>query len=190
MGGELHTMFMSSGDKPSGTDFSELGEDDEFTWCQFHAEGWGARDFEGHAPVVMHDDIGPAVPLTWLLLYRQSTVDLVANPSMLLNISKVQREDAIRVHSKIGVKIVDRVGGLPDYGTGWYKPTVIANILSMSRATNKLRVIFDSKGRNFFRMVLLDREVKFQLSPNGLYYFGVMYRENSVLLLNTELENR
>ena len=41
-----------------------------------------------------------------------------------------------------------------------------------------------------FRMVLPDREVKFQLSPNGLNYFDVADRENRVLLLNTVSENR
>ena len=39
-------------------------------------------------------------------------------------------------------------------------------------------------------MVLPDREVKFQLSPNGLYYFHAADRENGVLLLNTVSENR
>ena len=34
-------------------------------------------------------------------------------------------------------------------------------------------------------MVLLDREVRFQIIPNGLYYFDVADRENSVLLINT-----
>ena len=60
----------------------------------------------------------------------------------------------------------------------------------MLRATKKFRVIFDSEGGNLFRMVLLDREVKFQLSPNGLYYFDAEDRENGVLLLNTVSENR
>ena len=32
-GRQMHTMFMSSVDVQSGIDFSELGEDDEFTWC-------------------------------------------------------------------------------------------------------------------------------------------------------------
>ena len=41
-----------------------------------------------------------------------------------------------------------------------------------------------------FWMVLPDKEVKFQLSSNGLYYFVAMDRENSVLLLNTVSENR
>ena len=137
-------MFMSSGEEPLGTDFSDLGEDDKFTWNQFHVDGWGARYFEGHATVVMHKYTGRVVPLTWLLLYNQSTVDLIANPKMLLNIRRVWIEDAIHVHCNSGVKVVDRIGELTGYGTVGYEPTGIANILSMLRATNKFRVIFDS----------------------------------------------
>ena len=40
MEGKLHAMFTSSGGEPSGTDFSEMGEDDEFTWHQFQVKGW------------------------------------------------------------------------------------------------------------------------------------------------------
>ena len=97
-GGQLHTMFTSSGEEPLGTVFSELGEDNKFTWHQFHVKGWGARDFEGHATVVMHNDTRRAVPPTWLLLDSQSTVNLIANPRMLLNIRRVQSEDVICVH--------------------------------------------------------------------------------------------
>ena len=39
-------------------------------------------------------------------------------------------------------------------------------------------------------MVLPDREIKFKLSPNGLYYFDAADRDNSVLLLKTVSENR
>ena len=51
-------MFATSGEEQLGTDFSELGEDDNFTWHQFHVKGWGAREFEGPATVVMHNDTG------------------------------------------------------------------------------------------------------------------------------------
>ena len=54
----------------------------------------------------------------------------------------------------------------------------------------KFRVIFDSEGRNFSRMVLPDRVMKFQLSTNRLYYFDAADRENSLLLLNTVPDNR
>ena len=60
----------------------------------------------------------------------------------------------------------------------------------MSRAPKKFLVIFDSEGGKFFRMVLLDREVIFQLSPNKLYCFDAADRENSLLLLNTVSEKR
>ena len=134
------------------------------------------RYFEGHAPVSMHNATGRAVPLTWVLLDSQSTVDLISNPRILLNIRKVRSEDDIRVHCNSGAKVVNRVGNLPGYGTVWYEPTGISNVLSMSRATKKFRMIFDSEGGIFFWMVLPDREVRFQLIPNGLYYFGAADR--------------
>ena len=89
------------------------------------------------------------MPLTWLLLDNQSTVDLITNAKMLVNIRTVQGEDAIRVYYNRGVNIVNRVGNLPGYGTVWYKPTGIANFLLMSRAMKKFWVVFDSEGGNF-----------------------------------------
>ena len=136
-GGAATLNFHVIGDEPSGTDFSEMGGDNVFTWHQFHVKGWGARYFEGHAPVVMHNNTGRKVPLTWLLLDIQSTVDLITNPKILLNIRKVWSKDAIRVHCNSGVKVVDRVGNLPDYVIVWYEPTGITKMLSMSRATKK-----------------------------------------------------
>ena len=82
-------MFTSSLHVQSRIDFSELGEDNEFTWHQFHAKGWGAGDFEGHTLIAMHNATGRAVPLTWLLLDSQLTIDLIANSNMLVNIRKV-----------------------------------------------------------------------------------------------------
>ena len=76
-------------------------------------------------------------------------VELISNKKMLLNIRKVRGEEAIRVYYNCGVKIVDRVGDLTGYGNIWYKPTGIANILLMSMATKKFRVVLDSKSRNF-----------------------------------------
>ena len=72
-------MFMSLVDQISGKDFSEMREEYAFTWHQFHVEVWGAQDFEVHAPVTMHNNTGRSVPLTWLLLNSQSTVDLIKN---------------------------------------------------------------------------------------------------------------
>ena len=40
-GGQLHTIFTSLVGVQSGIDFSDLGEDDEFSWHPFHVKGWG-----------------------------------------------------------------------------------------------------------------------------------------------------
>ena len=61
----------------------------------------------------MHNGTGRTVPLTWLLLDNHSTVDLIANAKIMVNIKKVRGKDTIIVHCNIGVKIVDRVGDLP-----------------------------------------------------------------------------
>ena len=182
-------MFTSSVDVQSGIDFIEIWKDDEFTWYQFHVKGWGARDFEVHAPMAMHNATGQEVTLIWILLYSQSMVDLISNPKILVNIRKVRGKDDILVHYNSEVKIVERVGELPGYVNVWYETTGIANIPSMSRAIKKFRVVFDSEGGDFSIMVLPDMEVRFQLSPNGLYYLEAAYREDSVLLLNTVSEN-
>ena len=144
-------------DIQSGIDFSELVEGDEFTWNQFHIEVWGEQDFEGHVPEAIQKVNGWAVPLTCILLDSQSMVHLIANPKILVNIKKVQGKDTIWVHCNSGVKIMDRVGDIPGYGTIWYEPIGIANIIFMSRATKKFRIVFDSEGKNIFRTVLLDR---------------------------------
>ena len=102
----------------------------------------------------------------------------------------VQGKEKIHVHCNSSSNILNRVGDLPRYRAVWYEPTGIANILLMSRATKKFRVVFDREGGIFFRVVLLDIKVKFQMSPNGMYYFDAADRESSVLLLNTVLENR
>ena len=56
----------------------------------------------------MHNAIGRAVPLKWILLDSQSTADLISSANMLVNIRKVRGEDGIRVHCNSGVNIVYR----------------------------------------------------------------------------------
>ena len=98
----------------------------------------------------MNNNTGCSVPLIWILLDSQSIVDLIANKKMLENISTVLVKESIRVHCNSGVKIANRVSDLPGYGTVWYKPTGIANIFLMSRAT-EISDYFQQRGPEFFQ---------------------------------------
>ena len=94
-GGQFHTMFTSSVDQTLGADFSEMGEGNDFTWYQLHVKGWVAQDFLVHATVNMHNNTGRAVPLTWILLDSQLTVDLIAKRK---KISEHQKNTGRRIH--------------------------------------------------------------------------------------------
>ena len=87
----------------------------------------------------MHNTTHCAVPLKFLLLDSQSTVDLIANMKIYVNIRKVRGEDSIRVHCISSVKIVDRFSYLPGYRTVWYETTGTSNILLVLRETKKFR---------------------------------------------------
>ena len=65
-------------------------------------------------------------------MYSHSTVDVFYNARLLQNIRKVNK--TIDIHYNAGVGSTDMLGDLPGYGTVWYHPTGIANILSLSRA--------------------------------------------------------
>jgi len=75
------------------------------------------------------------VPSTWLLLDNQSTVDIFNNASMLKNIRK--SITTMNIHCNAGIASTSMVGGLPGYGTVWYHPEGITNILSLARIIEK-----------------------------------------------------
>lgn len=113
---------------------------------------------------------GVQIPKSWVLLSFQSTVDVFCNPKLLSNIRKAA--NTTKVSSEDGDVMVTMVGDLAGYGTVWYYPSGIANILSLSSVTsNGLRVTFDSKEGDAFRLHRKDAGVRiFQKSHHGIYY--------------------
>ena len=86
------------------------------------------------------------IPASWLLLYINSTIDIIVNKVMVSNISKSYRP--ITLHCNAGLQQVEFTANLIGYGRVCYKPKAISNIPSLSRYNRKYRVVFDSKDRN------------------------------------------
>jgi hypothetical protein len=74
------------------------------------------------------------LPKTWILLDNQSTVDVFYNRDLLTNIRT--GNSSMDIHCNAGVATTNMVGELAAYGTVWYHPSGIANILSLSRRRN------------------------------------------------------
>ena len=74
------------------------------------------------------------------------------------------------IHCNAGVASTDMIGELHGYGTVWYHPDGIANILSLSRVKEQgYRVTYDSQGGNHFTVAKTDGSTRvFNESNRGL----------------------
>ena len=124
---------------------------------------------------VVHDQThletrhGGCLPLEWVLLDSQSTIDVFLNRRLLKNIRRIGQY--MYIHCTAGVTRTNLVGELPGYGTVWFHPDGIANILSLARVKTKYRITFNSDENNEFVVHKPDRSTRnFKESSRGLYY--------------------
>ena len=112
---------------------------------------------------------GGQLPMEWVLLDNQSTIDVFVNRRLLRNIRQVNQY--MYIHCTAGVTRTNLVGELPGYGTVWFHPDGIANILSLSRVKTKYRITFDSDENNEFIVHKPNGSTRnFKESSRGLYY--------------------
>ena len=128
------------------------------------------------------------LPKTWILLDNQSTVDVFCNRHLLTNIRESNKVMNIRCNA--GVTRTNMVGELDGYGTVWYNPKGIANILSLSQVEKKHRVTYDSAASKAFIVHKNDgSKRRFEQATSGLFYMDTELTSGTVLV-NTVEENK
>jgi hypothetical protein len=129
------------------------------------------------------------LPASWILLDNQSTCDIFSNPSLLENVRTVP--GYMELSTQAGSTMTNLVGELPGYGTVWFHPKGITNILALANVKKRHHITYDSNNGNEFLVHKDDGAVKvFKESEKGLYYLDTSPTARHVALVTTVEKNK
>jgi hypothetical protein len=110
------------------------------------------------------------IPCSWLLLDSQSTVSVFNNSELLTNIRK--SPSCLTVHTNGGRQVSEFIGDHYLFGTVWYNPSSLANILSMALVRKSHRITMDSSVEAALSVHCSDGQLlKFREFDSGLYFY-------------------
>jgi hypothetical protein len=139
------------------------------------------------------------IPDTWILLDSQSTVSVFKNQRLVQNIR--DSPPPLKVHTNDGSQISHHVATVQNFGTIWFNPALLANILSMAAVSKVCRITMDTALEPC--MIVYQKDgtlMKFRQYTGGLYYYDAapdslnrnQTRTNSdaYIFLNTVASNK
>ena len=98
-----------------------------------------------------------------------------------------QIDSWINIHYNVGVSSINWVGDFTGFGTVWYHKNSIANILSLTKVKQLLRVIYDSGNGDGFVVHKTDgKKRSFRELRKGLFFHDACNQDATVLVNTVE----
>jgi hypothetical protein len=122
-----------------------------------------------------------------VLLDTKSTVHVFSNRKLLFNIR--ESDSHITIHCNAGAVHVLQVGEFGGYGTVWYHPHGIANILSFAQLErNGYRVVYNTESGSGFTTPK-EHIREFKQAANGLHYLNTTQNKDTNAVALTVVDN-
>ena len=110
------------------------------------------------------------IPSTWVLLDSQSTVSVFCNKAFLTNIRP--SPTPLKVFTNGGTQLSTFIGDVQNFGTVWYNPHSLANIMSLAQVRRQCRVTMDTAVEPALHVHRQDGStMTFREYASGLYYY-------------------
>jgi hypothetical protein len=137
---------------------------------------------DGNASEFMFTQAHGLIPSNWVLLDSQSTVSVFCNKKYLTNVRNAGKK--LTVHTNGGTQVSTLVGDT-SFGTVWYNPHSLANILSMAAVRKQCRITMDTSVEAAMCVHRADGSVmKFTEFASGLYFYDVETKSTNSTVSN------
>jgi len=146
-------------------------------------EGDSDGDDSGQSEFTFNQNSGHGlIPSSWVLLDSQSTVSVFYNKRYLKNIRKAGK--TLTVFGVRGSQVSSLVGDT-SFGTVWYNPKSLGNILSMAMVKKLCHITMDTSVDGAMFVHRNDGSMlKFQEFASGLHYYDVETKSSNHGVIN------
>ena len=115
----------------------------------------------------------------WILLDSESTISIFNNAEMVSNIRHCGNKKGLTLLTNGGKQVSTLIADYPGFGTVWFNPLSLANILSLAAVRKLFRVTMDSTVEASLAVHRSDGSImKFMESNTGLYYYDCESKHN------------
>ena len=107
---------------------------------------------------------------SWIIMDSGASVSIFMNKDMVQSISKVPAGHELTVQNNVGAHLTNQKCIVDGYGSTWFNPDSVTNIISLSEISTKFKVDFNFINQSFTVHVSNTQKLVFK-ALNGLYVF-------------------